>query len=153
MENVGRNDWLVTQSLERSLDVISAINRLSIHSKLKLAGLNDSTSKEETEAARKLVTSFLGLLSDLIERASASEDKIAFGADPRLGSLARRFLVDQSGAGGPAQYRLEELNDLRNMLNEGEAADHDLLIKELAHLRTLLEQHSQADAAIVFNEI
>ena len=42
MENAGKNDWLASQSLERSLDVISAINRISIHAKLRLAGIEDT---------------------------------------------------------------------------------------------------------------
>ena len=44
MDSAGRNHWLVSQSLERSLDVISAINRVSIHSKLQSAGLEDTAA-------------------------------------------------------------------------------------------------------------
>ena len=92
MDSAGKNDWLVSQSLERSLDIISAINRVSIHSKLRLAGMEDTTAPEEIREAREALTSFLGTLSELIEKAEGSEDKIAFGADPRLSTLARKFL-------------------------------------------------------------
>src|SRR6266480_2602499 len=93
MENAGKNDWLASQSLERSLDVISAINRISIHAKLRLAGIADTTSPDELNSARRSLTAFLGTLSEVIEKAGGTQDKIAFGADPRLGSLARMFLV------------------------------------------------------------
>ena len=53
MENAGKNDWLASQSLERSLDVISAINRISIHAKLRLAGIADTTTRDELNSARR----------------------------------------------------------------------------------------------------
>lgn len=153
MDSAGKNHWLVSQSLERSLDVISAINRVSIHSKLQSAGLEDTASPDEVGAARKMLIAFLKTLSDLVEKAAESEDKIAFGADPRLSSLARRFLAHSTQGVGTVPYRTDELRELKALLEEGEAAKHDVLVEELAHLRCVLEQHAQADAAIVFNEV
>lgn len=42
---------------------------------------------------------------------------------------------------------------MKVLLEKGEAADDNILAKELGHLRLVLELHSQADAAIVFNEV
>jgi hypothetical protein len=92
-------------------------------------------------------------LSDLIEKAAESEDKIAFGADPRLSSLARKFLVHPVQGGGSVAYRPEELKELKTLLEGDDVAKYDLLVEELAHLRSVLEQHAQADAAIIFNEV
>lgn len=153
MENTGRNDWLTSQSLERSLDVISAINRLSIHSKLHLAQLKDTNSPEEIASARDALMIFVGTLSDLVERAGQSEDRIAFGADPRISSLARKFLADSFQGAGAVLYRPEELKELRALLAAGDEVDHQALIDDLARLRAVVEQHAQADAAIVFNEV
>jgi hypothetical protein len=153
MDNPGRNDWLVSPSLERSLDIISAINRVSIHSKLHLAGMEETAKDQETEDARKTLTRFLSTLSDLIEKAEGSEDKIAFGADPRLSSLARKFLSNPAEVGGTVFYRPEELKELKVLLEEGDATNLKELVEGLAHLRSVLEQHAQADAAIVFNEV
>jgi hypothetical protein len=153
MESAGKNDWLVSQSLERSLDIISAINRVSIHSKLRLEGVEDTTSPGELESARNALTTFLGTLSELIHKAEESEDKIAFGADPRLSSLARRFLNHPIQDIRPAGYRAEDLKELKALLEEGEAVNNELLVARLARLRAVLEQHAQADAAIVFNEV
>jgi hypothetical protein len=153
MDAAGKNDWLVSQSLERSLDVISAINRVSIHSKLTSAGMKDTATSEEVDVARKVLIAFLKTLSDLIEKAAESEDKIAFGADPRLSSLARKFVAHPAQGGGTVAYCAEELKELRALLEEGDAAEREVLVEELAHLRSVLEQHAQADAAIVFNEV
>ena len=153
MDSAGKNDWLVSQSLERSLDIISAINRVSIHSKLRLAGMEDTTTPEEIRGAREALTSFLGTLSELIEKAEGSEDKIAFGADPRLSTLARKFLYYPAQGTGSVLYHPEDLKELKVLLEEGDAAQHDVLVARLAHLRSVLEQHAQADAAIVFNEV
>jgi len=135
------------------LDVISAINRVSIHSKLRLEGVEDTTSAGELEPARKALMIFLGTLSELIHKAEESEDKIAFGADPRLSSLARRFLNQPIQGIRPAGYRAEDLKELKALLEEGDAVNNELLVARLARLRAVLEQHAQADAAIVFNEV
>ncbi len=153
MDSAGKNHWLVSQSLERSLDVISAINRVSIHAKLRSAGMEDTATADEVDAARKVLIAFLKTLSDLVEKAAESEDKIAFGADPRLSSLARRFLAHSAQGVGTVPYRTGELRELKALLEEGDATKHDVLVEELAHLRSVLEQHAQADAAIVFNEV
>jgi len=153
MESARKNDWLVAQSLERSLDIISAINLLSIHSKLKLAGIADTTPPEQTDAARKALKEFVVTLSDLVKQAAESADQVTFGADPRLSSLARRFLVDHTQSGALPLCRPEELDDLKLLLEQGETTDHRLLAEELSRLRAVLEQHSQADAAVIFNEV
>ncbi len=153
MESAGKNDWLVSQSLERSLDIISAINRVSIHSKLLLAGMEDTTTPDEVDAAWKVLTGFIKKLNDLIEKAAESQDRIAFGADPRLSSLARKFLAHPAQGVGTVAYGAEELKELKTLLEEGDAAKHKVLVEELARLRSVLEQHAQADAAIVFNEV
>ena len=153
MESARKNDWLVSQSLERSLDIISAINRLSVHAKLQLAGVSDSASAEETDAARIAVKDFVGTLSDLIEQTQESQDQITFGADPRLGSLARKFLAPRELGGGTTMCRPDDLKDLQRLLEQGDTGDQEALIRNLAQLRSVLEQHSQADAAVVFNEV
>ena len=68
-----------------------AIDRVSIHSKLRLEDVEDATAPEKLESARNALTTFLGKLSELIHKAEESEDKIAFGAHPRLSSLARNI--------------------------------------------------------------
>jgi len=153
MENAGKNDWLASQSLERSLDVISAINRISIHAKLRLAGIEDTASLEELNSARRSLTTFLGTLSEVIERAGGTQDKIAFGADPRLGNLARKFLVLPGQSTDAVSYRVEDLKDLKTLLEAGDSADDEALVRGLSYFRSVLEQHAQADAAIVFNEV
>jgi len=153
MENAGKNDWLVSQSLERSLDIISAINRVSIHSKLRLAGMEDTKAADEVGVARSVLTIFLKTLGELIEKAEESEDKIAFGTDPRLSSLARKFLTHSGENAGSVLYRVENLRELKALLEEDAATKDKVLVDELASLRSVLEQHAQADAAIIFNEV
>ena len=153
MESARKNDWLASQSLERSLDIISAINHVSIHSKLRVAGVGDTATPGEIEGARATLIDFLGALSELVEKPEKSEDKIAFGADPRLSTLARKFLIRSKEGAGSGLYHAEDLKELKGLMEEGDAVRHDLLVERLAHLRSVLEQHAQADAAVVFNEI
>jgi hypothetical protein len=153
MEEDRKNDWLISQSLERSLSIISAINRVSIFLKLRSVGIRESVISEQVDAARKLLIQFLIALSAVVERAAESEDKIAFGADPRLSTLARKFLELSAQGVGVVPFSAEELKEMKVLLEKGEAADDNVLAKELGHLRSVLELHSQADAAIVFNEV
>lgn len=153
MESAGKNDWLASQSLERSLDIISAINHVSIHSKLRAAGADDTATPSAIEGARAALIDFLRTLSELVEKAEKSEDKIAFGTDPRLSTLARKFLIRSEESAGLGLYHAEDLKELKSLLQEGDAVRHDVLVERLAHLRSVLEQHAQADAAVVFNEI
>src|SRR5437879_12637917 len=84
MDSAGKNDWLVSQSLERSLDIISAINRVSIDSKLRLESVEDATSPGALESARKALTTFLGALSEVIHTAEESAGKIALCPEPMV---------------------------------------------------------------------
>src|SRR5260370_20447903 len=115
MENAGKNDWLASQSLERSLDIISAINRISIHAKLRMAGIADTTTPDELNLARRSLTAFLGTLSEVIEKAGGTQDKIAFGADPRFGSLARKFLPLPGQTTGAGSVPLADLKGLKTL--------------------------------------
>jgi hypothetical protein len=153
MEEDRKNDWLISQSLERSLSIISAINRVSIYLKLRSVGIKETAISEQVDASRKLLIQFLTALSAVVERAAESEDKIAFGADPRLSTLARKFLELSAQGAGVVPFSAEELKEMKVLLEKGEAADDNVLAKELGHLRSVLELHSQADAAIVFNEV
>ena len=153
MDHARRNDWMITQSLERSLEVISAINKLSINAKLCQAGVADVVTDDDLTAARTLVRNFVTTLAGLVEQAQKSQDRIALGADARLTSLARQFLSESPQNSGAGTYRLHELKDLETLLSKVEDVDSRVLIDELAHLRSALEQHSQADAAIVFDEV
>jgi hypothetical protein len=70
-----------------------------------------------------------------------------------MSSLARQFLSDRSQSSGAIAYDLSELKELETMLGSEEVVDDGVLIERLAHLRAALEQHSQADAAVIFNEV
>jgi hypothetical protein len=144
---------MITQSFERSLEIISAINQLSINSKLYLAGVADTATDNDIKAACSLVHDFVSTLSGLVAQAQESQDRIAFGADPRLSSLARQFLSDNFQSSGSVAYHSDDLKVLEALLSQGKHFDHRVLIDELAHLRSALEQHSQADAAIIFDEV
>jgi len=47
----------------------------------------------------------------------------------------------------------EELKELKVLLEGATQLILKELVEGLAHLRSVLEQHAQADAAIVFNEV
>ena len=63
------------------------------------------------------------------------------------------FLVLPGQPTGAVSYRLEDLKDLKALLDAGDSADDEALVRSLTYFRSVLEQHAQADAAVVFNEV
>jgi hypothetical protein len=56
------SDWLTASSFERASEIISAINLLSIHSKLTLAGVDDPADPFDIGEARAKLVAFLAEL-------------------------------------------------------------------------------------------
>ena len=130
MEEDRKNDWLISQNSERPLSIISAINRVSIYLKLRSVGIRETAISEQVDASRKLLIQFLIALSAVVERAAESEDKIAFGADPRLSTLARKFSGTLRAGAGVVPFSAEELKEMKVLLEKGKAADDNVLAKE-----------------------
>ena len=57
--------WLSAQSFERSLQLVSAINTFSIHSKLQAAGIDDSARLPDVLEARYCLRQFCKPLAHL----------------------------------------------------------------------------------------
>src|SRR2546428_660527 len=59
--------WLVVQSFQQSQDLLDAINTLSIHTKLELAGVRDEQRADPAEDARRKIDNFLKELKRHVE--------------------------------------------------------------------------------------
>lgn len=139
------NEWLVAQSFERVHEVISAINTLSIHAKLTIAGIDDSSREGEVRKARERVCVFLDRLQEVLQNAADHHDRRVLGTDPRLGQLAKRFLAVKNKWPCPTGLYSVPLPQVRALILS-EAAEHQkTAINALHELRLLLEEHAHAD--------
>ncbi len=138
--------WLTAQSLQNSQDLLGAVNTLSIHTKLQLAGKPDEGRAAVSEEAKNKLDTFLQQLEKVTGN-EQQESEPVLGADPRLRQLARSFIKAKSNHRRFRSLLVKEnLSDVRQLLHSEEAEDRRSLVKCLADLRIILEEHLQADA-------
>jgi len=138
--------WLTVQSLQNSQELLAAINTLSIHTKLLLAGKPDEDRAAAADEAKKKLNDFL----EQLEQVAGDEqeaDQPVLGADPRLRQLARSFIKARSNHRRfRSELVKERLSDVRQLLFSEETDDRRSLVRCLADLRIIIEEHLQADA-------
>src|SRR5712691_9643855 len=102
-----KNDWLVAWSFEREQELVSATNTLLINTKLRLAGVDDPTPKNEVDDARERIVELLERIASLVSSAEHEKSSTIVGVDPRLGELALHFLSrDRRAAEHTSSQRL-----------------------------------------------
>ncbi len=147
------NDWLAASSFERTHEIVSAINTLSIHAKLALAGVDDSVDAGRVQEARARLTEFLDRFSPVLREAEGSHDSTVVGADPRLGELAIRFLSARRR--WPQRSALFEtpIARVRELVQSERHDDLPTLISCLEGLRLLVEQNAHADVVGILGDL
>lgn len=146
-------EWLTARSFERSHEIISAINTLSIHSKRLLAGDVDTSRNADVVEARKVLHAFLERFNSVVRQAEQERDSTIVGADPRLSSLAKRFMVARRQLPQRALFHAGSLDELRDLLKSEDRNDQERLVTSLRDLRVLMEQHAHADIVGILGEI
>lgn len=149
-----RSEWLSALSFERSHEVLSAINTLSIRAKLVLARVDDAEREDSVRQARKHLLAFLDGFHAAIKRTEEGTDIGVFGVDPRMAQLADQYVTTKSRwprpTGGLYRYPLTEFNQF---LNSDKVCDQQKVIEFLRELRHLLEEHSRADNSVILGDI
>ncbi len=147
-------EWLAVQSFQHSQAVLGAINTLSIHLKLNLAGIPDQERAEEAAKARETLTSFLKELETVVDELEREETKPVVGADPRLRQLGESYIEAKRDRRRfhSALFR-DNLSNVRQLLQSDQAEDQKRLLKNLEELRVLIEEHIHDDAIQLLGEI
>ena len=144
--------WLSAQNFERSFHLVSAINTVSIHTKLEAAGVDDDDRLPEVEDARGYLVRFLRTLDPVVRDYRGASKALVDGVDPRLGDLARGFLAAQ--AERPPTTALSDVSPEKicHLIESSDPLDREKLLLCLRDLRRIFEQHVRSDAAEVFGE-
>jgi hypothetical protein len=145
-------EWLAAESFERAHKIISAINTLSIHAKLTIVGVEDTTTPEEIADARQQLSLFLDQFEHIVSEVEKDEEAPLPGVDPRLSSLAQQFVSAKHQWPHPALYDMP-LKKFEQLLNSERATDLPDLIECLRALRSLMEQHVHSDVVGIFGEL
>jgi len=147
------SDWLSAQSFQQAHEVLAAVNRVSIDTKLSLAGHSRTTPPREQETARLVVSQFLGRFEDLLQSLRGGDASFVVGVDPRLESLAHRYLHETRQRPRRSALAGTTPGEMRTLLQSVERKDQERLIACLRDLRALLEQHTYADLGRLLGEI
>ena len=146
------NEWLSTSSFEQMHEVISAINTISIHAKLTLAGANNPVKKTDVDQAKEELQHFIDRLQDLVQSSEQENNGTIIGADPRLGKLAVRYLSEKSRLSTQTAFYDISFDELKGLIKSEEPEDLSQLIPYLRDLRSLVEQHSYTDVTDLLGE-
>lgn len=146
-------EWLSTQSFERIHRLIYAINTISIHSKLEMAGVHDPSSLPAVDEARQHLLRFLQDFEPVLANVERDQDQLSVGVDPRLGHLARGLAQVRRQRPRASKLASVTLSELRNFLVSEDASGRQTLIECLRDLRQLLEEHMHADVVSILGEL
>jgi hypothetical protein len=147
------SDWLSAQSYQDAHAVLAAVNRVSIDMKLSLTGHSRTTPPSEHENARVIVSRFLERLDDLLRHVRAGGPSFIAGVDPRLESLAHRYLHETRQRPRRSSLASTTPGEMRLLMQSVERTDQERLVACLRDLRVLLEQHTYVDLGRLLGEI
>lgn len=156
-----KSDWLAASGFERTHEVVSAINTLSIDAKLRRAGVRQPFAPDEVRQARGRLLDFLDTCRRLVEGAAGRSSAVV-GDDPRLGHLAMRlFDTDvpaRRGAREPTRpLRLAACGmtfaELKQVLQSERDEELASALPCLRRLRALLEEEAHGDVDSILGEV
>src|SRR5262245_17902430 len=138
------NEWLTAESFEQAHELLSAINTLSIHTKLALAGIDDAARLEEVREARTTLINFLNRFEQVVSEADQRRDHKALGVDPRFGQLASKFLAAKSQWSQGSSLYSTPFTELQRLTMSEKKEDQKDLVAILRDLRAFVEQHAHS---------
>ncbi|AGG05939.1 hypothetical protein [Dehalococcoides mccartyi] len=146
-------EWFNAESFERFQQLISAINAVLIHSKLRLAGIDDAERRPEFETSRKYLLAFLEQFGPIVQEVERDENWVPAGTDPRLDDLARSLADIRRRR--PRKFSLASVSvvELKQLLELDDIENASRVIEYLRDLRNLLEQQAHADVISILGEL
>lgn len=147
------NTWILSESFESTRRLISAINTLSIHTKLCLAGRLDAERADEAKAARELLRAFFAELAKVVPELERDPNSPLPGSAPRASLFARRFVQARRKNPTVSLLLRVPVSEFAALFDAEDEEQQRLLVEGLQTLREMLEQHHHADATAMFGEL
>ena len=145
--------WLSTENFERTHQIISAINTLSVYAKLTAAGIaDDTTNAAEIADARELLKCFFEKFEQVLVKTKGNDKIFVKGIDPRLNALAQKFETAHNQYPRSTLYELP-FGKIAELLYSEQPEDLTVLVDCLRGLRGLLEQNCRTDISNLLGEL
>ena len=139
---------LAVQSFHENQKLLFAINTLSIHTKLEMAGRSDMNRAKAIPEAKEVLHSFLTELEPQVQRAEEAETKPLLGVDARRRQFVKNFTAARRNR-IRSSFLLGELSDAAQLLYSDKTADRGDILLVLEELRMLLEEHLASDTEVL----
>ncbi len=146
--------WLNIQSFQRSQELLSAINTLSIHRKLNLNGDPDLGRKEAAEHARAILIAFFERLEKIARDLEDDHRKPVLSIDARLRHLTEIYIQAKRHQGpSSSPFSEHSLSQVGRLYDSNCPEDWRQALKILAAFRELLEEHVSLDTTRLLGAI
>jgi len=146
-------EWFNAAGFERFHQLISAVNSVLIHTKLTLAGVDDTERHNDFVASRKYLLAFLEQFAPIFQEIERDETYVPVGTDPRLDVLARSLANIKRRRPRTLTLASVSIGELKQLLEKDDAESAKRVIGYLSDLRGILEQQAHADVASILGEI
>jgi len=143
------SQWRAIQSFQENQNLISAINTLSIHIKLKMAGYSDLNREEAIQKAKEDLCAFLKELNPQVQSVEI-ENKPLLGVDPRRRQFVKHLITAKQSERIHSPFLLDKLSEGVHLLHSDAKADKQDILLFLEELRMLLEEHIGSDVQQLF---
>ena len=143
------SQWRAVQSFQENQNLISAINTLSIHIKLEMAGHSDLSREKDIRKAKEELGTFLKELNPQVQRAEV-ENKPLLGVDPRRRQFVKHLITAKQNDRIHSPFLLDKLSEGVQLLRSDAKADKQEILLFLQELRMLLEEHIGSDVQQLF---
>lgn len=147
------NEWVAAENFERTQELILAVNALSMHTKLTLAGITNVPRAEEAKQARATLHTFLDRFTSLVAEVEHRHGSIMAGIDPGLHQLVTYFVAQRRLLPSRSILYSLPLDELRSLLDATSQDDMERLVACLSELRAVLEQQLHADMSGLLGEM
>lgn len=147
------DEWIAAENFERMQELIVAVNALSMHTKLALAGIDNVLHSEDTAQARATLHTFLDRFTSIVTEVERTRGSVVTGIDPRLHQLVTYFVAQRRRLPSRSILYSLPLDELRTLLDATSPDDMERLIACLRELRAVLEQQLHADMSGLLGEI
>ncbi|MDE3256338.1 MAG: hypothetical protein OYM47_00680 [Gemmatimonadota bacterium] len=146
--------WPHVQSFQQSQELLSAINTLSIHRKLKDGGHPDTNRIEAAEQAKEALIAFFDKLDHVAQNIEDGHPTPVLGVDSRFIRLAENYVDAKHARGQSASPFFERpLSQVEGLFYSERTRDRSELLEILAAFRVLLEEHVGADTKWLLADI
>lgn len=147
------NNYITTSSFEKTHDIISVLNTISIYSKLKLSGKTQIIKDNEIKIAKDKFKKFLSNFNKVIQEAEKQPDNIIINTDPRFEALITRYIHSKKYSIQDKEILNIPIIKIIKIIESKEESEISILITYIKSLRSILEQHAYVDYTKLISNI